>query len=163
MKQLLIMLVAVFALGYLASTAISELQPSEAEKPKVFTITESVNEKPSPSDWIKPSQIEVYDDKIVINVKDATWASFADTNSMDPVLDESTTGIEIKPASPEQINVGDIIAYKSEYGVIIHRVAEKGEDEQGVYFVAKGDNNNMQDPKKIRFNEIERVLVALIY
>jgi hypothetical protein len=163
MKQLIIMLIAVFVLGYLASTAISELQPTAAEKPQVFTISGSTEEKPSPSDWIKPGQIEVQDNKIIINVEGATWASFADTNSMDPVLDEGTTGIEIKPASPDQINVGDIIAYKSEYGVIIHRVAEKGEDNDGVYFIAKGDNNNNADPKKIRFNDIERVLVALIY
>jgi signal peptidase I len=161
MKKLILILIAVFVLGFLASTAISVLQPKN-ELPQVFTITQT-EEKPSPSDWVKTNQIEIYDDMVIIRVDNPTWAAFADTNSMDPVLDEGTNGIEIIPDSPDQINIGDIIAYKSSYGTIIHRVVEKGEDEQGIYFLAKGDNNNVNDPKKIRFEDIERVLIALIY
>ncbi|MBW3011607.1 signal peptidase I [Candidatus Woesearchaeota archaeon] len=160
-RTFIILLAAVFLLGFLASTAISEFQTIET--PRVFTITGSTTEQPSPSDWIKTNQIEVYDDMIIIRVENATWAAFADTNSMDPFLDEGSNGIEITPESPDQINVGDIIAYKTSYGTIIHRVVEKGEDEEGIYFMAKGDNNNAQDPNKIRFEQIERVLVAIIY
>jgi len=156
-------LVLIFVIGWLTNTVISELQPSTGPNSHiVYTITGS-NERPSPSDWVKREQIKVYDDRIVIEVPNAIHAEFADTNSMDPVLDIGTNGIEIKPESPDEIKVGDIVAYKSEYGIIIHRVVEKGTDEEGVYFITKGDNNREADPGKLRFEQIERVLVVLIY
>ena len=46
--------------------------------------------------------------------------------------------------------------------LIVHRVVEKGIDEQGVYFITKGDNNNIDDCK-IRFKDIDTVLIAVIY
>ena len=84
---------------------------------------------------------------------------------MDPVIDKGANSIEITPSSSEVIAVGDIISYKSAYasGTIIHRVIEKGEDEQGVYFIVKGDNNSAADPGKIRFDQVQGVLVAVIY
>jgi signal peptidase I len=100
-----------------------------------------------------------------LDIKDAVWSNFADTNSMDPFLDANSNGIEIKPDSADQIQVGDIISYKSEYanGIIIHRVIEKGSDEQGTYFKVKGDNNSLKDPGKIRFSQIEGVLIGILY
>ena len=154
----------VFILGWLANIVISEIQPSvSSNSPIVHTITGNMNEQPSPSDWIKTRQITVYDDRIVIEIQNATYAEFADTNSMDPVLDKGTNGIEIVPNSADEIQIGDIIAYKSKYGTIIHRVVDKGTDEEGVYFITKGDNNKEADPGKVRFEQVERVLVALIY
>ncbi len=122
-------------------------------------------ERLSPSDWISEDQIKVYPDKIVLDVEDAVWARFADTNSMDPFLDAGTNAIEIKPSSASQIKPGDIIAYTTGNfnGTVIHRVIDKGTDGKGTYFIAKGDNNVDADPKKIRFNQIRYVLVAVIY
>jgi len=84
---------------------------------------------------------------------------------MDPVLDEKANAIEIIPKSNNNIHVGDIISYKSDYadGTIIHRVIRIGNDEKGWYCIVKGDNNQSPDPGKIRFNQIKRVLVAIIY
>lgn len=117
----------------------------------------------SPSDWVKEEQIKVYHDKIILDVPNAIWSSFTDTNSMDPLIDVNSNAIEIKPENPEQIKVGDVISYQSPYGVLIHRVVEKGEDESGIYYLTKGDNNTFTDPSKIRFEEIEGVVVAVIY
>ena len=121
--------------------------------------------KASPSDWIKESQIKVYDDKVVIEIPNAQWARFTDTKSMDPVIDSTANAIEIVPKNESEINVGDIISFTTKYtdGTIIHRVIEKGVDEQGTYFITKGDNNANPDPEKIRFSHVERVLVAIIY
>jgi signal peptidase I len=117
----------------------------------------------SPSDWVNEEQIKVYSDKIVLNVKNATWASFTDTNSMDPFIDETSNAIEILPARAEAINIGDVISYKTNYGIIIHRVIEKGIDKEGIYYIVKGDNNKLKDPIKVRFEDVKGVVIAVIY
>ena len=117
----------------------------------------------SPSNWIAEQQIKVYQDKIIIDVKDAIWAGFTNTNSMDPLIDENSHAVEIMPSGPEKIKVGDIISYQTEMGVIIHRVIEVGEDEQGIYYLLKGDNNKFRDPFKVRFSDVKGVVVAIIY
>jgi hypothetical protein len=126
---------------------------------------ETGNEVASPSDWIPEDFILVTNEKVVLNIQGAEWASFTDTNSMDPVIDAGANAIEVIPESPEDIQVGDIVAYESEYaeGTIIHRVVYKAQDEKGPYFVLKGDNNPINDPGKIRFEQIKRVVVAIIY
>jgi len=68
-------------------------------------------ERNSPQDRIKDWQIEVYQNRVVINIDDAQWAAFADTNSMDPVLDKGANAIQIVPKSEDDIKVGDIVSY----------------------------------------------------
>ena len=159
-KNMLIVLFA-FMLGLIINDAYSEL--SSLERP--LSLFPSGLEKDSPGDWIKENQIKVYDNKVIIELKDAEWASFTDTNSMDPVLDETANAIEIIPKSTDDIHVGDIISYNSGYadGTIIHRVIKIDKDNKGWYCIVKGDNNQSPDPGKIRFNQIKRVLVAIIY
>lgn len=173
-------IIVVFLIGAVSGTIIEPevvvlpedsarriLEPSSflhTEKPVKETPMSGV-ERLSPSDWIKEEQIKVYPDKIILDVQDAVWAKFVDTNSMDPFLDSDTNAIEMKPNSPDQIQPGDIIAYTTDdfEGTIIHRVVKKGVDGKGTYYIAKGDNNVDADPKKIRFSQIKYVLVAVIY
>jgi len=117
----------------------------------------------SPSDWLKEQPIQVYKNRVVLQVEDASWARFTDTNSMDPFIDAEANAIEILPDDADLINVGDVISYTSAYGVIIHRVVEKGVDEEGIYFIVKGDNNASEDPLKVRFEDIKGVVVAVVY
>ena len=123
----------------------------------------SALERSSPQDRIAERDIEVYPDRVVINLEGAQWARFADTNSMDPIIDRGVNALQIAPKSMDDIEVGDIISYQSGERVIIHRVIEKAIDEQGWYVTAKGDNNPTADPNKVRFEDITRVLVAVIY
>lgn len=134
------------------------------------TLAESVQypagsalERISPQDRISEDDIEVYPDRVVINLEGAQWARFADTNSMDPIIDRGTNAIQIQPKSMDEIDVGDIISYRAGDRTIIHRVVQKSVDEQGWYVLAKGDNNPAADPEKVRFEQISRVLVAVIY
>ncbi|MBT4351648.1 hypothetical protein HOD20_03910 [archaeon] len=122
-------------------------------------------EKASPQDWIPEDKIHVYKDKVIIDIDDPQWSTFTDTNSMDPVIDQGANAIQVVPKSPSQIDVGDIISYTSKYttGTIIHRVVEIGEDKDGWYAVMKGDNNSQKDPGKVRFDQILRVVVGIIY
>ena len=145
---------------------INDSDKSLTEKiSSVFTGYDESVERLSPSDRIKEDQIFVYNDRVVIYIDNPEWARFTDTNSMDPLLDDSANAIEIVPKSPEEIRVGDIISYESEYasGTFIHRVVKTGSDENGWYCTAKGDNNPTDDPGRIRFKQIKRVLVAVIY
>jgi signal peptidase I len=139
--------------------SLGALSLSDKQVPANFINSNEIN---SPGDWIKENQISVYEDKVVLNVQNAIWASFTDTNSMDPFIDSGSNAIQIKP-KPGQISVGDVIAYKSSYGTIIHRVISIGLDDNGVYYTVKGDNNAFQDPSKVRFDDIVGVVVAVVY
>jgi len=120
-------------------------------------------ERPSPGDWLQEKQIKVYTDKVVLDLPGASWAKFTNSNSMDPLFDDTANAIEVHPAHPEDINVGDIISYRSASGLIVHRVIEKGLDTEGVYYLVKGDNNTAADSNKVRFEDIVGVVVAIVY
>jgi hypothetical protein len=155
----------VFMLGFLASNIYASLyteNPTQIQKPIDDATTDEV---PSPGDWVKENQIGVYSKQIILDIQNAEWATFTDTHSMEPVISARANAIELVPKSADDIKVGDIISYKSDYaeGTIIHRVIEKGRDDQGIYFILKGDNNPDQDPGRIRFSQIKRVVIAIVY
>lgn len=120
-------------------------------------------ERLSPGDWIKEEQIKVYAGRVILDIADANWSQFTNTNSMDPFLDEDANALEIIPQDPHDIQKGDIISYHTVFGVLIHRVVDIGEDGNGIYYLVQGDNNTFRDPFKVRFEDVEGVLVAIIY
>ncbi len=158
MKKLIFLILIVFALGWLSNTAYSQNFPNS---PSIFTSRELI----SPSDRITEDDISIFEDYIVINIQDATWSRYADSNSMDPLLDYGANGIEIVPESENDIHVGDIIVFRPFWSdnLIVHRVISIGEDEQGWYCTTKGDNSNITDPGKLRFDQIEYILVGIFY
>lgn len=163
----LILILTIFSLGWLLNTVFTNFIYYDAEKPLSFGVVPFIKspERLSPSDHIKESQIRVYDDKVLIDVPGAKWASFTDTNSMDPFLDDGSNSIEITPRTHNDIEVGDIISYRSGItgGLVVHRVILKEVDGSGIFYIVKGDNNSMQDPEKIRFSQVHGVLVGIIY
>jgi len=130
-----------------------------------FTFTFKSPELISPADHIQEDQISVYQDRIEIDLENAMWARFTDTNSMDPLFDAEANTIEIRPENPSDIHVGDVISYRprNSNSLIVHRAVETGYDNNGWYIVAKGDNVAQPDPEKIRFEQINGILVAIIY
>ena len=179
-KILPLVFVIVFVFGWFCSSAYSTVltqlslfNPSDYDNVEIADSDPSFidryifknKELISPFDWIEQDQIHMYPDRVVIDLQNPQWAVFTDTNSMDPVFDAGAHAIEVVPKSPEQIHVGDIVSYKSEYadGTVIHRVVETGEDSEGWYCRLKGDNNPFEDPGKVRFSQVQRVLVAIIY
>ncbi len=161
-KQGIILLLIVFAIGWLAHNVFSVLANNDDTQAPFSLASPEVS---SPGDWIKEKQIWVYDDKIIIWVDNPTWGKFTDTNSMDPFIDVGANSIEIKPASEDEIDVGNVVSFHSEHidGLVIHRIIEKGIDDDGVYFITKGDNNKYSDPGKLRFENIQGVVVGVIY
>jgi hypothetical protein len=152
-------LIVASVLGVLV-LSLGVLSLSEKQIPASLLGTAELN---SPSDWIKEPDIKIYKNRVIMDIKDATWATFTNTNSMDPFIDENSHAIEILPDAADLINVGDVISYTASYGVIIHRVVEKGVDEKGIYYIVKGDNNKFRDPLKVRFEDVQGVVVAVIY
>jgi len=155
MLKKILLILTVFLLGMVSSSVIPIEMPFGNK-------TAEIN---SPHDWIKSNEIHAYNDKVILDVENPVLVAIADTNSMDPVIDEYANAIEIYPKSTDDIHVGDIVSYKSKYmeNNIIHRVVEINEDKEGWYAVMKGDNLNQTDPEKVRFEQIKRIVVAVVY
>jgi hypothetical protein len=176
----LMLLVALFIAGLMCGLIYADLQVEQSNSkiqsvsavgkeqtektlPTIFPTEPSA--QPSPYDRVKEENIHVYHDKVVIDLASPEWAAFTDTHSMEPVIDASSNAIEIVPKSSDEIHLGDIVSYESEYasGTIIHRIVEIGQDSEGWYCRLKGDNIQSVDPGKVRFDQIRRIVVAIIY
>ncbi len=120
---------------------------------------EAVN---APGNHIKESNIIVLGDRVILRVKGATLSNYVDSGSMIPVLDKGANGIRIVPDSENDIDVGDIISFRVGGILVVHRVIEKGVDNEGGYFIVKGDANSVDDGK-IRFKDIKYVTIGIIY
>jgi signal peptidase len=121
---------------------------------------------PSPARAVALQDIRVLRDHAEINVGGLIPATFTDTNSMDPVIDAGTTALEVNVESVDDVHVGDIVSYETPLApgtFVIHRVVEIGTDEDGTYFIMKGDNNPTTDPEKVRFAQLRRKVVAIVY
>lgn len=151
-------MVAVFALGILAGLLLAPQPLSREETPQG-----TAGEQLVPADRIMPDNIHVYADHVRIDLPHARWANFSATGSMSPVLGHTAHALQIIPKKENDIRVGDIVSYHTDKKIIIHRVIETGTDERGWYAVTKGDNNAIPDPEPVRFAQIDRVLVAVIY
>src|SRR3989338_9757381 len=101
-KYLILMSLLLFSLGYVIAAGIYSGQfASLMQNP-----SDIAKEQFSPFNRISQDNIHVYSDRVTIDIDNPIWASFADTNSMDPLLDEGSYGVEVKPKSENDINVG---------------------------------------------------------
>jgi hypothetical protein len=167
-----LMIIFVFGLGLAvglyaarASTWQEGMRGDSLQLVAAANLFDTVEARENPMDRVPEKAIEVYRDRVILDVQDVEWATFTDTHSMEPVIFKGANALEIRPKSEDDIKVGDIVSYKSEYaeGNIIHRVVYKGNDEQGTYFVMKGDNLPSNDPGRIRFSQMQRVVIAVVY
>jgi len=193
LKNLIALAALVFVLGWVSHTFYDSLQTVQAEPltnevaaktlpaapaqqaaaepaapiPSDFVPETGLREKPSPTDRFQLSDVHVTSSRVTIDGisgRRFETAVFTNTNSMDPLIDEGSQALQIVPLSERDINVGDIISYDSgKYGIIIHRVVKIDKDDQGWYAIAKGDNNPVADPFRVRFTQIRRVLVGVLY
>ena len=190
-KKMIVFVLSVFLVGMVAGGILAQMAISgnssaaatNAPKPQETketlsdnTILNSVSkaepiknlnprDKPSPQSRISKDSILVYDNQVILKIKDPQWAVFTNSKSMDPVIDSESKALEIVPQSESELKVGDIVAYQSRIkdAVVAHRIVETAYDAQGWYAKMKGDNNDYMDPEKVRFEQIKRVVVAIIY
>ncbi|MGV8087123.1 MAG: hypothetical protein ACP5N1_05835 [Candidatus Woesearchaeota archaeon] len=112
-----------------------------------------------------PNDIQVYDDRVIITINNSSWAIFKNTSSMLPIINHNTKAIEIKPEKMSDINIGDIVSFVSttDNEIVVHRVIGKERDSDGYYLITKGDNNQNVDIDKVRFEQVQGVVVMLVY
>ena len=162
-KRIIIFLLILTVLGL----SYIQFNSAAANTEKLFQDDENGSdiERLSPYDHIKEENIHVYDDRVILDIDRPVWARFTDTNSMDPIIDMGSNAVQIVPENMSQIHVGDIISYDSEFadGVIIHRVVKIGEDGNGWYVRCQGDNLPFKDPGRIRFKQIRKITVGIVY
>ncbi len=120
----------------------------------------------APEDRIRDDNIQVFNDRIVIDLADlkgrkVSWSSYADTESMIPTLDNGCNGLEFVPASPKDLHEGDVIAFEKNNRLIIHRIQKIGQDKEGWFAITKGDNNQYTDGK-VRWAEVRYVTFGII-
>ena len=157
---LCILVVLIYSLGVLSYPLFEDIKITKTNSPSSFSI-EKAQERSSPGDWTDETDFAITPEGLLYKNKKIILARFEDTNSMDPLLDKNTIGIEI-PTTIEKVNVGDIVVYQKDGNKIIHRVIEKGTDEHGTYVRLEGDNSGgIKDPYKVR--KIPNVLVGLFY
>jgi hypothetical protein len=153
----------IFLMGFISANLINLMVVYGYENPKdIIGINFSDDSPKTPHDIVKDGQIEVYKDKVIIKIEDASLSKYAPTGSMIPVLNENSNGIRIKPESETDIQIGDIVTYEKDDVLIVHRVIGKGKDNQGNYFLVKGDNNSIADGK-VRYNEIRYITIGVIW
>ena len=75
------------------------------------------------------------------------------SGSMDDVFSIGDV-ILIKETKQEDIKKGDIITFKKE-NIITHRIIDMNKINDTMYYTTKGDNNNVSDAEKVKYEEIE--------
>ncbi|MCF7866144.1 hypothetical protein K9L67_00225 [Candidatus Woesearchaeota archaeon] len=121
------------------------------------------DEIPAPKNRINREDIELTNNSLTIHKTDLYVAEIANTGSMLPLFDSHSEIIQIVPKSEKEISPGDIISFTNENKIYIHRVKEIGYDSAGWYAITKGDNVLGQDPLKIRFGSVKKILVGILY
>lgn len=62
------------------------------------------------------------------------------SESMEPTIKTGQVVLAV-PATPDKVEIGDIVSYRKGYKTIIHRIIDKNDE----YFIFKGDNNESED------------------
>ena len=140
----------------------------------------SGKERPSPQNWLPREAIHIVNNSIMINLfklkvpieNPLVWIpSIPNTNSMDGVFDTGNNNLLIAGSNKDDhkkltqhLAVGDVAVYHIEgKRPVIHRIVEINQDEKGLYFIFKGDNNTVKDKPRVRESEVTYVSVGTIY
>ena len=81
------------------------------------------------------------------------------SGSMDPAIPVHTV-VLVQPAAPEELQPGEIVAYRSGSSVVIHRLVENHIVEGEL--VTKGDANAEPDPLKVEYAGVLGTVTAHI-
>ncbi len=151
--------ILIFVLAILILNAVFILYVLDRGVISGFVIS---NGESSPSNFLDESSITANNTSVTFFVEKPSFIRYEDSGSMVPTLGANSTGVVITPKTEDEVNVGDIVTFRKNGELIVHRIVEKNYDKNGTYFITKGDNNNIDDGR-IRFQDIESVLVAVIY
>ena len=80
-------------------------------------------------------------------------AYIVNTNSMEPTIKTGDI-IIIKKVNSQSLNQGDVITFNQDGEVITHRITKINLDEIDGQYITKGDNNNIEDTFKTKYENI---------
>ena len=83
------------------------------------------------------------------------------SGSMQPELQIGDIVI-VKEAEQSELKVGDIISFRENQTVITHRISEIIPTDATVEYKTKGDNNNAEDEKNVRYGFVEGKVIGKI-
>lgn len=83
------------------------------------------------------------------------------TDSMKPNIHLGDIVIATK-VPEEKLKTGDIITFSKNGENISHRIIGIEEEPEGKKYITKGDNNNIEDSEKIKYNDIEGMKIFVI-
>ena len=89
---------------------------------------------------------------------DVDVAKALDTGSMLPTFDDDILII----TKPEDLRIGDIVLYRSDSNLIVHRIVDMEQRQNGWYYRIKGDNN-MWDDGWFHESAIEWKVIGVLY
>jgi len=122
---------------------------------------------PSPRDIVPNENIAYNKAKKTITIKgirgDIWLTTVSDTNSMDPVMDYGHTCILTSDFNHEDLVIGSVVVYWNGERDIIHRITDIGDDDEGRFYILKGDNNSQPDNYIVRDWHIHWLLLGVIY
>ena len=159
--SVVVLSLAMFSLGVGLSPVIAEpLSQSPARSP--LSADASLH---AAQDRLNEDQIKVFSDRVVLELSGAKYAQVAPTSSMLPFLHSGSHTLEVQPESESDLSVGDVISFyvKEKQAYVVHAITEIGSDNDGWYAKTKGFNNPGEDPWTVRFNDIQGVLVGVLY
>ena len=84
------------------------------------------------------------------------------SKSMEPII-HIGDAVVYKKTDTNKIITGDIIVYKLDNIMVVHRVSEiKYDSNTGIIFITKGDNNRSEDIKHVEQDQIKGKVIAII-
>lgn len=129
-----------------------------------FKKKDSGIERPSPQDWIDDIDKEKLCEALGLDSSEVWIAGVADTNSMDGAIDIGHSLIcTNNPEYLSRVGVGDVAVYGFMYNLIVHQIIEENEDAEGKYFRFKGWNNAKPDPVKVRPEDINWLVLGILW
>ena len=83
------------------------------------------------------------------------------SGSMEPTIPVGSVVI-VKKVNPEDVKVGDVIAFEAGESATMHRVVEKVVEDGSFYFRTKGDANEDPDPWIVKPEDVRGALLLTI-
>lgn len=83
------------------------------------------------------------------------------TNSMEPSIKVGDV-VVTKSIKEKDLKEGDVITFRDNQEVITHRIVKIDNVDNMNYYITKGDNNNVEDQKKVVYSEIEGKSILII-
>ena len=112
---------------------------------------------------ISPNTFNLTEDSLTINFNNITFFNITGGSSMLPAIHNNSTQLYIILGN-NLLYIGDIVRFKYKEDIFMHhRIIDIRNDEEGIYYITRGDNNPLNDVIKIRKENITHKLIGILY